>query len=271
MNFEENNMHEAFDRYVTGQMSEGEKAVFVEELDRDPALKAAFDSYINIVAGIRTARRDELKDYIKKNAKIQYIGSVWSRSWVIASAAIITIFLGAYVVLNYYSTNKATERIVMKDSSGATNDSTGQDITIEHDQVAKNDEREYNGNAQDADSEGTEDVSGRPLNTVPYYVLEKAADRIDIDPTRVADKKITSTKQLDITYEPGDSYMYKYNKTSLVLYKVPAADKKSVYEYNRSAYLSWNKSYYLLKSDGKARELEAIKDSVILKSLPPVK
>lgn len=270
MNFEENNMHEAFDRYVTGQMSEGEKAVFLEELDRDPALKAAFDTYINIVAGIRDARRDELKDYIKRNAKIKYIGNVWGRGWVMASAAIFAIFLAAYIVLNYYGAgNKAAEQRAMADTPHRADSAHEemQDIIVEQDQVAHN---EPDDNAKDdATPGGNEGVAGQPENSIPYYVLEKP--NINIDPTRVADKKVTSTKSLDISYEPGDTYMYKYNKTSLVLYKVPAADKKSVYEYNRSAYLSWNKSYYLLKSDGKARALEAIKDSAVLKSLPPVK
>lgn len=269
MNFEENNMQEAFDRYITGQMSEGEKTVFLEELERDPALKAAFDNYINLVAGIRAARRDELKDYIKRNAKIRYMGNVWSRSWVIASAAIVTIFLGAYLVLSNYSSNKPAEQTVMTNTPQRADSAQEemQDIIIEQDQVAHN---ESENNAKDDTTPGgNEGVAGKPEKSIPYYVLEKPD--INLDPTRVADKKITSTKSLDISYETGDSYMYKYNKTSLVLYKVPAADKKSVYEYNRSAYLSWNKSYYLLKSDGKARALEAVKDSAVLKTLPPVK
>jgi hypothetical protein len=272
MNFEENNMHEAFDRYVTGQMSEGEKAVFLEELDRDPALKAAFDTYINIVAGIRDARRDELKDYLKRNTKIRYIGNVWSRSWVIASAAIVTIFLGAYVMLNYYSANQKGEGIVLTDTSRKEKDSGMeglQDIAIEQDQVAHNehtgeDERTDNG----APPAAHEDATGKPQKTIPYYILER---KIDVNPSQVAEKKITGEQKLDITYEPGDAYMYKYNKSTLVLYRIPEADKKSVYEYNRSAYLSWNKGYYLLKPDGKSHPLEAVKDSVVIKSLPPVK
>lgn len=269
MNFEENNMYEAFDRYVTGQMGDSEKAVFLEELDRDPALKAAFDEYINIVAGIREARRDELKDYIKKNAKIRYIGNVWGRSWVIASAAIVTIFIGAYAMLNYYGVNrKASQETAMKDSSAGINDSaSAQDITVEHDQVAENNEGNKNEVNTTTPEPGHEDVAGRPQKTIPYYILEK---RIETNPYQVADRKIASEQKLDITYEPGDSYMYKYNKSSLVLYKVSADDKKSVYEYNRSAYLSWNKGYYLLKSDGKTHPLETVKDTSTLKHLPPV-
>lgn len=91
-----------FDAYLKGSLSQDEKSKFEAQLSLDPDFAKEFEWYKLVVLGIQESRKEELKNYIKANAKITYWGNVWGRSWNIASAAIMVLALASYLVVKFY-------------------------------------------------------------------------------------------------------------------------------------------------------------------------
>ncbi len=273
MNFDDN-INEVFDRFLTGQMSEVEAKEFLQQLESDPALREAYEWHRNMVAGIREARREELKDYIKKNANIKYIGNIWGRSWVMTSAAILVIMFASYVAVEYFmnSGNNETTAEQQSKDSGKT-DSKGlngenEDGVATHKEDGKTNTQEtpaYVENSTPQQING-DDVIPEIKKEVDLYALTKnRQDNI----TRIASGK--SSGKLLVYYKSADALKYQYEPNKLTLYKVPFEDKVMVYEMEKASYLVWNKGYYPLKKDGKPNDLTKLTDTEALKGLPPIK
>lgn len=271
MNFDDN-INEVFDRFLTGQMSEVEAKEFLQQLESDPALREAYEWHRNMVAGIREARREELKDYIKKNANIKYIGNIWGRSWVMTSAAILVIMFASYVAVEYFMNSGNTETTAEQKSNDSGNvDSKGMGsdnkdgIAVEEE---KNQSPETPAYVENSTPQQTNDGDVTPeiKKEVDLYALTKnRQDNI----TRIASGK--SSGKLLVYYMSADALKYKYEPNKLTLYKVPFEDKVMVYEMEKASYLVWNKGYYTLKKDGKPNDLTKLTDTEALKGLPPIK
>jgi hypothetical protein len=270
MNFDDN-IQEVFDRYLTGQMDAAETKEFLQQLDTDPAFREAYEWHRNVVAGIREARREELKDYIKKNANIKYIGNIWGRSWVMTSAAILVIMFASYVAVEYFmntGNNEPTAEQQSKDS-GKT-DTKGNEnkdgIAVQKDEKSQTQETPaYVENSTPQQING-DDVTPEIKKEVDLYALTKNRQE---NITRIASGK--SSGKLLVYYKSADALKYQYEPNKLTLYKVPFEDKVMVYEIEKASYLVWNKGYYSLKKDGKPNDLTKVTDTEALKGLPPIK
>jgi hypothetical protein len=290
MNLDEN-ITDVFDRFLSGQMNEAEAKEFLQQLDTDPALKEAYDWHRNIVAGIREARREELKDYIKKNANIRYIGNVWSRNWVLTSAAVVTLFFAAYLAIEFYI-KPATEKTVAVNGQvdSARVDSNG--LNNQEPQIAHNAENDENkGDAKEKDAtpqinnneevaqgnpppspqtvQSTEDATADNKKAVNVYVANKPLR--SIDKSQVGKEYTQNTKQFWVYFKPANTYNYQYSKDKLTLYKVKYEENIALYEVEKKTYMGWNSNYYPLKQDGTVHTLEELSDSSVLKALPPLK
>lgn len=263
MNFDDN-MTEVFDKYLNGQMTETEEREFLAQLNADPAMKQAYEFHRTIVAGIREARREELKDYIKQNAKIRYIGNIWGPKWVMASAAIVTLFLVSYVVIEY---------IVKPANEPMTAEQTDVD-TSKYQDTNNAPVAEPNENSDLAMTDDGQNNYNGSNNTKPEIkksvnVISAAKPNMDKgDWGKVGNVR---NETIEVYYEAADSYSYKYNKTAITLYKVPFEDNVRLFKTEKAAYLGWNKKFYPLQADGEAHPLQEISDTSILKQLPTLK
>lgn len=270
MNFDDN-MTEVFDKYLAGQMTEVEEREFLEQLEKDAALNQAYQFHRSVVAGIREARREELKDYIKQNAKIRYIGNVWSTKWVISSAAIITLFFLSYVVIEYVVKPNSTEYQTVEKQEGDSN-STDNTATARDD--SQKTQTDNNGIAM---TDGQNATDGADVGTTPeikrsvgvFSAVKNSKGKNDWE--KVANSDANSGETMEVYYKPADTYSYIYNKTSLTLYKVSYDDAIKVFKIEKAAYLSWKKKFYPLTADGEMHPLQEVSDTSILKQLPVLK
>ena len=79
---------ELIDDYLTGKLSEAEKAAFEQQLAADPTLKAEVDLQRQIVEGVRQARVAELKAMLNQ---VPVGGSASFTSWVGGLAAVAVV------------------------------------------------------------------------------------------------------------------------------------------------------------------------------------
>jgi hypothetical protein len=284
MNFDDN-ITEVFDRYLTGQMTEAEEQEFLEQLNTDPSLKQAYEAHRAIVAGIREARRDELKDYIKKNAKIRYIGNVWGPKWVMASAAIVVVLLSAYIVIEYaVNPNQKSKEVATAEK---TEDAVTEEPTEENTEVANEAVAE---DATDTEVIADSSLKGNPLNSKEldsYYSYEGLNDKQKAETmpeikksvpviTKSSAKdlnKVTVNKNIaetiDVYYEVSTTLQYKYSGNKLTLYRFPYEDDVVIYQTGGDTdYLAWQRAYYPLSKDNKIHPLKRLIDGEILKQLP---
>jgi hypothetical protein len=274
MNLDEN-ITDVFDRFLNGQMSEAEAKDFLQQLDTDPALKEAYDWHRNIVAGIREARREELKDYIKKNANIRYIGNVWGRNWVLTSAAIVTLFFAAYMAIEYIIKPSANEKMVNNtqvDSARQDSNNVAENeaqTAHKNDNSIKNEDKESIASNQnepaiekdkpqssttESSTAYTDDSAGTEnKKAVNVYVAGKTLKNIDIN--RVAQEYKADAKQFWVYFKPANTYNYQYSKDKLTLYKVKFDANIALYEVDKKTYMGWDNSYYPLKQDGTVHSL----------------
>ncbi|MDL5050682.1 hypothetical protein QQ054_32290 [Oscillatoria amoena NRMC-F 0135] len=269
MNFDDN-IQEVFDRYLTGQMDAAETKEFLQQLDSDPAFREAYEWHRNMVAGIREARREELKDYIKKNANIKYIGNIWGRSWVMTSAAILVIMFASYVAVEYFmnsSNNEPTAEQKSNDSNKTDSKGVNEDgIAVENEDKGKTQETPAYVENTPPNQKNNDNVIPEVKKEVDLYALTKNKQE---NITRIASGK--SSGKLVVYYRSADALKYQYEPNKLTLYKVPFEDKVMVYEIEKASYLVWNKGYYSLKKDGKPNDLTKVTDAEALKGLPPIK
>ncbi len=257
MNFDDN-ISEVFDNYLRGQMTEVEEREFVEQLKNDPSLKQAYETHRTIVAGIRNARKKELKEYIKKNAKIRYIGNVWNSKWVMTSAAIFVIFFSAYIIVEYVVKPASSEKIA------ATEEATEKD---QQEIVEKNKNKTPTTiDIAEDDKNLTEKATSKPVLKKTVPLLTK---RSEIDLNKVAKSK-NFNETIDIYYEVATTTQYRYSNDKLTLYKFPYKDEVVVYTDDDIAYLAWQRAYYPLIKDDKAHPLQKLTDKKIIRQLHPL-
>lgn len=286
----EDNTHELFDRYIAGQMGEAERKEFSLQLDNDPELKKAFELHTTIVAGLRENRRQELKAYIAKNAKISVMGATRNRNLFLAAAAAITVFGVSYVVLQFMNKNNAenTALIETTDSAQVAANEAKNDTSLSSAEKDNNDKGldESTGNDEEVpaiDQGGNKNLTleNNDGNTPPskdYIASSKAPVFViradETDKNKIAAPTATARK-VEIVLSKGEKNTYKYNKEQLVLYTDNTNDntlsKVAIYEMSAKSYLGYEKAYYPLKPDGRVNNLVKLSDAAILKKLPTLK
>lgn len=99
-----NDQHsEEFDLYLSNSLSDEQKQAFENKLSQDKEFSEAFYVHKLLVHGIKEHSREQLKNHLKENGKIQYWGeNIWPRSMRMAAAAVLVIFIGLYAVIHFY-------------------------------------------------------------------------------------------------------------------------------------------------------------------------
>lgn len=290
MNFDDN-ITEVFDRYLTGQMTEVEERDFAEQLKNDPSLKQSYETHRAIVAGIRDARKEELKDYIKKNAKIRYIGNVWSSKWVMTSAAVFIIFFTTFMVIEYgvnssskknttaqTEDNDSNEPVATEKDKSETalkNEEDGEATEMHEaipDEVVEDNAENANSNVESYDGyDGLTPAEQKAVMPEIKKVVPIITKRAEIDLNKVS-KNNNADATIDVYYEVATTTQYRYSNNKLILYKFPYEDDVVVYKTDDDTdYLAWQRAYYPLKKDDKAHPLQELKDKKILSQLPALK
>jgi hypothetical protein len=99
---EENSRHiELFDKYSQSTLSTDEKRELENLISSDPSVKLEFETHKLLVDGVRKARKEELREYLRDHGKVEYFENIWSKKWRVASAAIVILFTAVYFVMEY--------------------------------------------------------------------------------------------------------------------------------------------------------------------------
>ena len=84
------------DRYIKGELVGEALDKFKNRLRDDPDFAKNVELQQMLVAELQAQRKDELKAFISENAQVDYIQNIWSKKWMYASVAIVTIAIGLY-------------------------------------------------------------------------------------------------------------------------------------------------------------------------------
>lgn len=107
---EEQTHIELFDLYLRNELPDTDKIDFEKKLDLDKDFKQQFTNYLLIVEGIKLRERDELKAFMKKEAKMEYWGqNFWGKNWTYASAALLLIFASLYIVTKQFNNSNSKQ------------------------------------------------------------------------------------------------------------------------------------------------------------------
>lgn len=124
---------ELFDQYLLNQLGEVQKKAFEERLSNEPNFKEEFEIHKILVQGIQQHGREELKNFLKENATINFWGgNIWPKQMRVASVAVFLLFAGMYVLIHFYLQPKSqgnntaiiTEKSTELDVNNITKDDT---------------------------------------------------------------------------------------------------------------------------------------------------
>lgn len=101
---EEENIHDLIDQYLRGELERDELDRFRNRMRHEPDFAREVELHRSIVEGVRKVREKELKDYLRENAKVEYIGNIWGSRWLYASAAIIVVMVGMFFFIKKLDT-----------------------------------------------------------------------------------------------------------------------------------------------------------------------
>lgn len=89
--------HELFDRYLREELNEKELDSFLGKL-KDPEFAAEFEMHRQVTDIVREHRRQELKTYLKENARVRTMAKSWTgKAWLVA--AVMAALVVSYIVL----------------------------------------------------------------------------------------------------------------------------------------------------------------------------
>lgn len=107
---EEQTHIELFDLYLRNELPDTDKTDFEKKLESDPEFKQQFIQYLLIVEGIKLKEREELKAFMKKEAKMEYWGqNFWGKNWTYASAALLLVFASLYIVTKQFNNSSSKQ------------------------------------------------------------------------------------------------------------------------------------------------------------------
>lgn len=103
---------ELFDKYSLGTITKEEERKMRLLIQENPELKLEFKSHQLLVKGIKLARKEELKDYLKEHGKVEYFQNIWGKKWSSISAVIVLLFACSFFAVQYLSKQAAKEMAV---------------------------------------------------------------------------------------------------------------------------------------------------------------
>ena len=103
---------ELFDKYVLGTITKAEEKEMHLLIKNDPELELEFKTHKLLAEGIKLARKEELKDYLKEHGKVEYFQNIWGKKWRSASAVIVLLFTCSFFIAQYLSKKAANEMTV---------------------------------------------------------------------------------------------------------------------------------------------------------------
>jgi hypothetical protein len=103
---------ELFDKYSLGTITKAEEKKMRFLIQENLELKLEFKSHQLLVEGIKLARKEELKDYLKEHGKVEYFQNIWGKKWSSISAVIVLLFTCSFFAVQYLSKKAAKEMAV---------------------------------------------------------------------------------------------------------------------------------------------------------------
>ena len=94
---------ELFDKHVLGTINKEEKKELARLIENKPELELEFKTHKLLAEGIKLARKQELKDYLKEHGKVEYFQNIWGKKWRSASAVIVLLFTCSFFLVQYLS------------------------------------------------------------------------------------------------------------------------------------------------------------------------
>jgi|GEM_PF-5414581 len=92
-------LQDLIDQYLLGTLEGEALDIFKKRLRDDADFAKQVELQKMLVDEIQEVRKAELKEYLAENAEVQYIQNIWGTKWMYASAAIVTVAIGLYFVL----------------------------------------------------------------------------------------------------------------------------------------------------------------------------
>jgi hypothetical protein len=280
------------DEYAGNRLSPEERAAFEKQLESDAELKNELSLQREIVEGIRTARKAELKSMLN-NVPITNIPgegmSVAAKAglWVIVAGLVTT---GLYYYFNQ-DDNAAVQPAITNEiqeekvEPALTDESKGSTESITQAQPAE----QAPVQAQPKVAEKSKSQSTKPKTTTPVTSEEQPAvepSTLDVfDPSQDSENaeqaateeigpKVSTKSSIAVVTEVDKRYNfhYQFRENKLFLY---GSFEKNFYEImeffsnnKRTMFLFYKDNYYLLSdADEKVKPLQPINDAALLKKL----
>jgi hypothetical protein len=135
-----------FDKYIRKELSPDALQNFQIDLASNPELEALFQSYLETVQLLSISGKEELKKRIHEKGKVRYFSNQWGKTWNLASAAIILLFIGLYWVIETKLSNTikqpdSLEAYEEKNERAGTEDVNAQNNPIDEKTINSNRER----------------------------------------------------------------------------------------------------------------------------------
>lgn len=109
MSFSEQEIDE-IDLYAAGKLKGELLDRFKRRMQADAAFKHEVDVRLLLIAGVREARKQELKEMLRTKTGPMYISSkMFGKRWPMASAAILLLFLGMFFIVENFKNRNAEQ------------------------------------------------------------------------------------------------------------------------------------------------------------------
>jgi len=134
----EQERHELFDRYLRGELEEQELDQFLKDLKSDEELENDFQTYRLLVEGIRQHEKEELLLYMRDKARVRFMSNPWSKTWTVASAAVVLAFGVLYFTIGnteQVNTPVADNKTEQKEEKITNQSDSNQEEDVEQEQT----------------------------------------------------------------------------------------------------------------------------------------
>jgi hypothetical protein len=284
---------DTLDEYAGNRLNPQEKAAFEKQLESDAELKNELSLQREIIEGVRTARKAELKKMLNDVPLSSIPSEGMSLGlkiglWVVA-AGLVTSSL--YFYFNSEDTEVAQAPVTneIREESSENNNVVTEPETSSESVQADQPAAEQPAQSESKAAEKETDNTSAPKASTPQIVEEQKAvepSALDVfDPSQDADNaeqvtadeigpKISTKSSIAVVTEVDKRYNfhYQFRDNKLFLY---GSFEKNFYEImeffsnnKRTMFLYYKDNYYLLNdADEKVKPLAPINDAALLKKL----
>ncbi|HMG91428.1 MAG TPA: hypothetical protein VK589_15305 [Chryseolinea sp.] len=284
---------EILDEYAGNRLNPQDRAAFEQQLQSDAELKNELSLQREIIEGIKTARKAELKSLLN-NVPVTSIPSEGMSTavkiglWVVVAGLVST---GLYFYFNQDDNNAAVQPAITNEIKEESIENTVVDDSKAATEANKPEQQEQEATTQAQPKVDQKQAvqSPAPKASTPATVEEQPAvepSTLDVfDPSQDAENseqvaaeeigpKLSTKSSIAVVTEVDKRYNfhYQFRDNKLFLY---GSFEKNFYEImeffsnnKRTMFLFYKDNYYLLSdSDEKVKPLSAINDAALLKKL----